>query len=145
MSFLGSTRSIYIADGLLSLYGSTIKHPAPLCGGFLDIVNARRMRTSVTVVCLSVCVLPVYWLHIRFMLENEHTSQLHADLLRFSTLGFHYKAFVEELWLYSFLLACESAIFFSTCMLSCLLIARTIYLYHLLLIGTLVVHRACAI
>ena len=45
------------------------------------------------------------------MLENEHTSQLHADLQRFSTLGFHYKAFVEELWLYSFFLACESAIF----------------------------------
>ena len=69
------------------------------------------------------------------MLENEHTSQLHADLQRFSTLGFHYKAFVEELWLYSFFLACESAIF-STCMLNCLLIVRTIYLYHLLLIGT---------
>ena len=46
------------------------------------------------------------------MLENEHTSQLHADLQRFSTLGFHYKAFVEELWLYLFFLACESAIFF---------------------------------
>ena len=46
------------------------------------------------------------------MLENEHTSQLHADLQRFSTLGFHYKAFVEELWLYSFFLACKSAFFF---------------------------------
>ena len=46
------------------------------------------------------------------MLESEHTSQLYADLQRFSTLGFHYKTFVEELWLYSFFLACESAIFF---------------------------------
>ena len=73
----------------------------------------------------------------------------------FSTSGFHYKAFVEELWLYSFFFSmrvrrffsCDINIHFHVYMLSRLLIGQchTIYVYQLLLIGTLMVHRACTI
>ena len=67
-----------------------------LVGSPYRIVNARRMRTRVTLVCLSVylfvclsvCLLPLYCLHRTFMQQNERTSQFCAKLQRFSTEGF---------------------------------------------------------
>jgi ankyrin repeat protein len=55
---------------------------------FLYLINARRMRTRVTVVSLSVCLLPLYCLHKTFIQQNERTSQFCAELQRFSTKGF---------------------------------------------------------
>ena len=60
------------------------------------------------------------------MLENEHTNQFYACLQSFSTLGFHYKPFFEELWLYS-LFQRGSPPFCWISKLSCLLIVHTIY------------------
>ena len=52
------------------------------------IFNARRMRTSVTVLTLSVCLLPLYCVRKVFMNKIERTSQFCAELQRFSTKGF---------------------------------------------------------
>ena len=64
------------------------------------IINARRMRTRVTVLCLSVCVLPIYWLHQRFIQLTEHTNQFRTNIQRFSTKGFLWNASVPELQLH---------------------------------------------
>ena len=53
-----------------------------------EVINARRMRTSVTVLSLSVCLLPLYCVHKVFMNKIERTSQFCAELQRFSTKGF---------------------------------------------------------
>ena len=63
------------------------------------------MRTRVTVVslsvclfvCLFVCLLPVYWLFKRLTQWNEHTSRFFAKRWRFSTKGFLWNAFFQEL------------------------------------------------
>ena len=60
------------------------------------------------------------------MLENEHTSQLYADIQRFSTLGFHYKAFVRVMAIFTVFSVCDINILFPHVMLSCLL---TYYLF----------------
>ena len=52
------------------------------------IINARRMRTRVTVLSLCVCVLPVCWLHIKSIQHVQHGNRLFARFIRFSTHRF---------------------------------------------------------
>ena len=80
-----------------------------------DMINARRMRTRVKVlslsVCRSVCVLPNYWLHKRFIQLTEHTNRFHANIRRFSTKGFLWNASFPELQLHPIYLACQGGHF----------------------------------
>ena len=81
---------VFILPGALEVFqGYTILY----YGKFVQcLINARRMRTRVTVVCLSVCLsvclLPIYCPLKAFMQENEHTIKFFAELPRFSTKGF---------------------------------------------------------
>ena len=51
-------------------------------------INARRMRTRVTVLTLCVCLSGVFWRHKTVIQHGEHENKLFANLTTFSTHGF---------------------------------------------------------
>ena len=93
----------YLMSSLPSLYRDVVTGILCMVQWLITIVwcdifiNARHMRTSVTVVSLSVCPLPVYCLLLTFMQQNEHTCRFFAEYRRFPTNGFRYKAFFLKL------------------------------------------------